>query len=133
MNIETLKNINQEKLDKVLQIAAILGDSPIAGYRSIMLEQFINEYTDYVKVNRAPKTLEGVKLIGKHLLKYFSPSREVNTILLRDCECFLDSLRKDAPKGVYNYLRALRAMWNKGIKWNYLSQNPFAQVELPKR
>jgi integrase len=133
MNIEALKNITEDKLEKVLQIAAILGDSQICGIAGVSIERCIKEYISYAELNRAPKTLEGVKLICKHLLGYFPSNRDIRTIQLRDCECFLDSLKKDAPKGVYNYLRALRAMWNKLMKWNYVFNNPFNSVELPKR
>lgn len=133
MKIETLLNISEDKLDKLMQIAAILGDGQICGMSGVSLDRSIKEYLSYVEHNRALKTLEGVNLVCKYLLEYFPANRDVRTIQLRDCECFLDSLKPNAPKGVYNYLRALRAMWNKLRKWNYVTSNPFEQVELPKR
>lgn len=133
MNLETLKNIDQEKLEKVLKFAAFLGEGQSFGSSGVNVDRCIKEYISYVELNRAPKTLEGVKLICKHLLGYFPPNRDIRTIQLRDCECFLDSLKPNAPKGIYNYLRGLRAMWNKLMRWNYVSSNPFNAVELPKR
>lgn len=133
MDIEILKNIDNDKLEKLLQIAAILGDGQICTANVVTVAQCVKEYKSYVSHNRAKKTLEGVDLIGRYLLEYFAPNRDIKTIQLKDCECFLDSLKKNAPKGVYNYLRALKAMWNKLMKWNYVSSNPFNAVELPKR
>ncbi len=133
MDLEAYKNFDSDTLEKALQIAAILGGSQIGGISDVTLDRCAKEYISYVELNRAPKTLEGVKLICKHLHGYFPPNRDIRTIQLRDCECFLDSLKAKAPKGVYNYLRALRAMWNKLLKWNYVSSNPFNAVELPKR
>lgn len=133
MDLEVLKNIDNDKLEKLLQIAAILGDGQICSVNAVSIAQCVKEYNNYVSHNRAKKTLEGVDLIGRYLLEYFAPNRDIKTIQLKDCECFLDSLKKNAPKGVYNYLRALKAMWNKLMKWNYVSTNPFNAVELPKR
>lgn len=133
MDLEKLKNIDSESFQKALQIVAILGDGQICSVNAVSIAQCVKEYKSYVSHNRAKKTLEGVDLIGRYLLEYFAPNRDIKTIQLKDCECFLDSLKKNAPKGVYNYLRALKAMWNKLMKWNYVSTNPFNAVELPKR
>jgi integrase/recombinase XerC len=133
MDLEELKNIDSDSFQKALQIVAILGDGQVCVVNVVTVAQCVKEYKSYVSHNRAKKTLEGVDLIGRYLLEYFAPNRDIKTIQLKDCECFLDALKKNAPKGVYNYLRALKAMWNKLLKWNYVSTNPFIQVELPKR
>ncbi|MBL1123906.1 MAG: site-specific integrase [Ignavibacteriae bacterium] len=99
----------------------------------VTLQSFTEEYQAYIKNNRANKTLLGVDLVIKKLLSYFSPIRTLDSIELKDVERFLDSLKKNAPKGIYNYHRTLRAMWNKGKQWNYVTSNPFEKVELKKR
>lgn len=101
--------------------------------KTVTLEDFTSEYISFVERNRALKTCEGVKLVSKHLLEYYPPIKEINTIELRDAEKFIDSLKKKAPLGVYNYLRTLKAMFNKAIEWNYLRNNVFVKVKLPKR
>ena len=110
-------------------IIAKLGSS----IKTKTLEEFCNEYKAYVKKNRAEKTYEGVALVSKKLLSYFSPVRTIDTITLKDAEDFLDSLKKTAPKAVYNYHRVLRAMFNKAVQWNYLSSNVWEKIKLPKR
>lgn len=100
---------------------------------AISIEEFANEYISFVEKNRAAKTLEGVKLVIKHMLNYFPAIKRLDAIELRDAEKFIDAIRKNAPLGVYNYLRTLKAMFNKAIEWNYLRANPFLKVKLPKK
>lgn len=101
--------------------------------KHISIDEFTKEYISFVEKNRALKTCEGVQLVTKHLLAFFPPIKDINTIELRDAEKFIDALRKKAPLGAYNYLRSIKAMFNKGIEWNYLRNNPFGKVKLPKR
>lgn len=102
-------------------------------YSSVTLIEFTEQIISFTEKNRAEKTCEGVKLVCKKLLNFFSPIRKLDTILLKDAEDFLDSLKKNAPKGIYNYHRTLRAMWNKAKQWNYVHNNPFENVKLKKR
>jgi integrase len=103
------------------------------GTSSVTLQSFVDEYLIFVERNRSAKTLEGVKLICKYLLKYFSPIKKIETIKLKEVEEFIESLKKTAPLGVYNYHRALRAMWNQGIAWDYSKENPFSKIKLKSR
>jgi len=100
---------------------------------AIPLQEFVDEYIAFVKRNRADKTYNGVKLVCKKLLSYFSPIKRIDTITIKDAEGFLESLKATAPKGVYNYHRTLRAMFNKAVEWNYLRENVFEKIKLPKR
>lgn len=101
--------------------------------KAISIKDFSDEYLAFSEQNKAEKTFVGDKLVGKHLLGFFSPIRELNTIDEKDAEKFLLHLKKNAPLGVYNYLRTLRAMFNKAIEWNYLRNNVFVKIKLPKR
>jgi len=98
----------------------------------ITLQVFINEHEAFVAKNRATKTYKNVVLVGKHLLGYFSPLKSIQTITIKDAEQFLDYLKRQAPLGVYIYLRILKAMFNKGVQWNYLRENVWEKVSLPK-
>lgn len=102
-------------------------------YLSVTLNEFTEQIISYTENNRASKTVEGVKLVCKKLLKFFPPTRRLDTIQLKDAENFIEEIKKNAPKGIYNYHRTLRSMWNKAKQWNYVNSNPFEQVKLKKR
>lgn len=110
----------------------MLKQMPGSNY-SVSLIEYTEQIISYSENNRAKKTCEGVKLLCKKLLNFFPPNRRLDTIQLKDVENFLDSLKKSAPKGIYNYHRTLRAMWNKAKQWNYVHSNPFDQVKLKRR
>jgi len=99
---------------------------------TISLQAFLDEYISFVERNRAPKTSEGVRLVCKKLLTYFSPARKIDTIQLKEAEQFLDSEKKLASLGVYVYLRTVKSMFSKARKWNYIRDNPFAEIKLPR-
>src|SRR5690606_4310030 len=99
----------------------------------ITLKILCEYYIEFVRRNRSHKTLIGVMLICDKLLSYFSPLMKLSELTLRDVELFIDWIRKTAPKGVYSYLRTIIRMFNKAIEWNYLTENVFAKIKLPKR
>ncbi len=115
------------------QFITALADKFGANNSNISLEKFCREYSEFVKRNRAAKTFEGVQLVNSKLLGYFSPRRELKTIRLKDAENFIEFQKKSAPKAVYNYHRTLRAMFNKALEWNYIHENVFTKIRLPKR
>ena len=120
------------KLDYEKLAEEMLKHMPVH-YATVTLIEFTKQIISFTENNRAKKTCEGVKLVCKKLLHYFPPNRRLESIQLRDAENFIDSMKKGAPKGVYNYHRTLRAMWNKAKQWNYVQNNPFDQVKLKKR
>ncbi|QQS34773.1 MAG: site-specific integrase [Ignavibacteriales bacterium] len=99
----------------------------------VTIKTFLDEYESFVRMNRSAKTLRGVMLVSKKLLKYYSADRVMNTIMLKDLETFLDIQKRKAPRGVYVYLRVLKAMFNKAKEWNYVQENPVGKIRLAKR
>ena len=96
------------------------------------LKEFIPEILTYYREQRSTSTARGVETALTHLLDYLG-NVFLDEIELRKIEMFFISLMKKAPKGSYNYLRYLRACFNKGIEWNYINSNPFDKIRLPKR
>ena len=132
MNIEALQNISEDKLDKLMQIAAILGDGQIANHRQVVLKECIDEYESYAKINLSLKSVQSIKTANKPLLKFFSPIRPLNTITQHDIEKFIIQVKKNAPKGYKVYVRTIRAMFNKFKEWNYISNNPLTKIKFAK-
>lgn len=100
---------------------------------TVILQALIKENEEYVKYNSSEKYLGSVVLSNKHLLKFFSPARAINTITVKDAELFIRSLKKSAPSGYMVYLRNIRAAFNRAISWGYLKENVFAKVKTEKK
>lgn len=99
---------------------------------SITLEKFCDEVLGYVKRNRSNKTYEGAKLVCDKFLKFFSPLKTLDTLTQKDLEDWLDYEKRTAKKGYRNYYRVARALFNKAISWNYISENPLNKIKLEK-
>lgn len=99
---------------------------------NITLEKFCDEVLGYVKRNRANKTYEGAKLVCDKFLKFFSPLKTLDTLTQKDLEDWLDYEKRTAKKGYRNYYRVARALFNKAISWNYISENPLNKIKLEK-
>ena len=115
------------------QIAEMLAAQLLGPIISISLQEATDEYLSYLKINKSLKTFLGAKTFIKHLFNYFAPIKKLETVRQKEIQSFLFSLRKNAPKGVYNYRRIGHAFFNWLIKQNYIRQNPFGGIELPKK
>jgi hypothetical protein len=113
--MKELTKADLESFKKVMGLLPELSDGS-----SITLKEFVEEDEKYVESNFSEKYLTSVKLTYKHLLRYFSPARKLNTITVKDAELFIRSLKKRAPSGYLVYARNLRAAFNRAINWGYL-------------
>ena len=132
MNLEALQNIDSDKLDKLLKIAAILGDGQISNQRQITIKEAIDEYESYAENNLSLKSLLSIKSTNKSFLKFFSAIRPLNTITQHDFEKYISHKKINSPKGFKVDVRTLRAMFNKFIEWNYIMNNPLTKIKFAK-
>lgn len=100
---------------------------------SVSLQTFVKEDSEYVKYNYGDKYYSSVALTYKHLLKFFSPAREISTITIKDADMFIRSLKKSVPAGYAVYLRNLKASFNRAIRFGYLNENVFAKIKAERR
>lgn len=98
----------------------------------IPLPVFRDEYLQHIREFYSFKYYTSVTLSFRHLINYFGKETLLSEINRRIAEKFILETRKQAPKGVKNYLRNLSAALNKALDWGYLSENPFAKIKLPK-
>lgn len=131
MDLETLKNLSLDDLEKLEKIKAILGDGQVLR-NDITINNFSGEYKDLVKSNFSEKYYESVELTFKHFESYFAGKMKLSMITQREAEKFLESLKKRAPKGYRVYFRNLKAAFNKALDWGHISENPFSKIKLPK-
>lgn len=94
------------------------------------LREFVKEYLDYSKVNKAPQTYQEDVYIFKKFLK-FIPDKRLSDIEPKDIEDYKVLLTEKnlSSVTVNNYLRSIKAALNMAVKWEYLEKNPGQAVK----
>ncbi|HRP37401.1 MAG TPA: hypothetical protein PLS50_06360, partial [Candidatus Dojkabacteria bacterium] len=64
---------------------------------------------------------------------YFGCQRAIQSLGLKDIESFISHLQQKVNKGYRVYVRTLKAAFSKAVDWNYVKENYFLKVKLPKK
>ncbi|MFA5805903.1 MAG: tyrosine-type recombinase/integrase [Melioribacteraceae bacterium] len=97
----------------------------------ITLSKFQDEYLDYVRITKSKHYVRSVKTSFKILLQ-FSGDVYLNRLDLRTLDKFITSTFQRTQRGASLYYRTLKAAFSKAVLWNYLSENPFKKIKIPK-
>ena len=100
---------------------------------TITLRVFCEEYKDFIKSNRTFSYYESVCSAIKHMENYFGLQRTISSLTFRDVEAFITHLQLHVRKGYRVYYRTLKAAFNKAVDWDYITENHFIKVKLPKK
>ena len=97
------------------------------------IKEFYSEYAKFAESYYSKKYITSIKTSFQHLLGYLGESKLLEDIKLRDLENFIGELRtNNAPKGFLVYYRTLKAALNKAVDWEYILDNPFQKIQVPK-
>ena len=99
----------------------------------VTLRVFSDEYKILIKNNRSASYLHSITIALNNLLDFFGPQKAINNITQKDVETFLVYLQQKIRKGHVVYYRNLKAAFNKAKDWEYVKENFFVKVKLPKR
>ncbi|MBW7841184.1 MAG: tyrosine-type recombinase/integrase [Ignavibacteriales bacterium] len=126
-------------LEALPELNALIGEQK----EVITLRVFVDEYSNLIKQNRSAAYHKSVVNSLKHLTDYFGCQRAIQTIGLKDIEGFISHLQRKVKKPVSHsvsrgegyrvYVRTLKAAFNKAVDWNYVKENYFMKVKLPKK
>ena len=133
-NIESdfLSKFSIEDLQKIAFIFQSGKAEPILP--SITLEDYKREYISHMNEKGYSKAyIISSEFTLKKFIKYFGTAKTLKEIDLRSAEKFIYSLQKDAPSGSANYLRNMKVIFNQAVKWEYLNENVFKRIKLPKK
>lgn len=97
----------------------------------ITLVEFHKRYLIYGKINFSIKYLLSIDLSFRRFINYFN-NIELSKIKKAEIEKFLLEIYRSSPYSARQYLRILKAAFNKARSWDYLKENPFVGVKLPK-
>ncbi|MDP3580988.1 MAG: phage integrase SAM-like domain-containing protein, partial [Ignavibacteria bacterium] len=128
---EILKNITMEDLEKFKALFSIMpGNAP---KEIVTLRVFVDEYCDLIKRNRSHAYYVSVVYAFKHLVEFYGSQKPIQLIGLREVEDFTSFLQQKVKNGFVVYFRNLKAAFNKAKEWEYVKENYFVKVKLPKR
>jgi len=131
MDLEILRNISTEEIEKYQMLKAVFGNG-VAIKKQTTLKEFYDEYIAHAEFNLAPRSVISIQQSFKTLLQYFSPIRPIDSIKLIDLEKFIRTIQVNAPNGYRVYYRTLKAAFNRAKLWGYISVNEFEKIKLPR-
>lgn len=100
----------------------------------VPLIKFKDEYIKFMKDKGfSPSYVRNSDWLLIKMSEFFGPSTTLADIDLKRAEDFILYLEKTAKFGVQNYLRTVKAIWNKAQKWKYIKENPFTEIKLLRR
>lgn len=147
---QRMQNIKEEKpglntgqfaydKEKLLQMIAFALPDLLQNFSSVGIKEvvtlrvFIDEYKEFIKQNRSDAYFRSVDSSFKKLVEFFGVQKSIATIQLREVEQFLNYVKTKVTKGYRVYFKTLKAAFNKAVEWNYVKENPFCRVKLPKK
>lgn len=93
------------------------------------LMSFCIKYLDYA-TRYAPKVYKEKKAVTERILPQWGPDKLVSEITPEDAQRYLDTQATERSANAANKDRKnLLAMWNKGVKFFGIKENPFATTE----
>lgn len=134
----SLKNMSLEETTRLIEkTEALLGQLNNLKNQKLnqkySLDVFSKEYLGFLENNSSVGYVKSVKASFNHALRYFGVNKIIIDITRSDAEKFIVSLKSHAPRGYRAYFRNMKAAFNIALHWNYIKENPFAKVKLPKK
>jgi len=108
------KNINEQRLDRI-----------------VTLTEFETEYTNYVKKKLTVSSQKSVKLSFNILTKSIG-NPQLRKIDVRIIDKFITDTYTRSKSSSALYYRTLKGAFNKALQWNYITVNPFNNIQPPK-
>ena len=109
----------------------------------ISLRVFREEYLNLLKSNRSISYYNSVRLSLDYLVDYFGIHCSIGSIQQKEIENVFIKLQEkvkavspcanQSGNGYEVYYRNIKAAFNKAKEWNYIHENYFTKVKLPKR
>jgi len=97
------------------------------------LAAFRKDYMKYAESFASEKYIKSIDLSLRYLTECLGDQKNISDISVSDILDVLKFLREKAPKGYFVYCRNLTAVFNWGVKLDYLKVNNFDKVKLPKK
>jgi len=100
-------------------------------YAAVTVNDFRDEYLKFVASSYSSNYLKSIILSNRQLIGAVG-NIELTQINTKNLQAFFTQVYNRSPKAAELYLRTLKASFSRAVDWNYLEQNPFKKVKLPR-
>jgi len=119
------------------QLLAFADGRPRDEASEVMLKQLCNDWLQIKKANGSPGTVAEYRTTAERLIRYFGADRAIRKITLSSADTFIAELKPVDGGELANWtrlkiLRNCKAVFNKAVKWKWISENPFNGADRPK-
>ena len=97
----------------------------------ITLLQFKEEYTTHIEPTISAAYLRSIKLSFSQFEEFLGDVQLIE-IDLRTVDRFITSTFSRTKRGAHLYYRTLKAAFTKAVAWDYIKENPFKKIKLPR-
>lgn len=95
------------------------------------LSEYASEYSEFIRNTFSKKYLSSVQLSFRKMIEHLGDIN-LQVISTKDTQKFLTETRQRTKKGAELYHRTLKAAFNRALEWEYIDNNPFLKIRLPK-
>ncbi len=127
-------NIRAQILAEILTPQQMLElEKRLRGFVDVRLEEFLSEFISAKTKTASPSYLKrSIHPTVKMLIKEFSNEKPLPSISSKDAEDFILEIFNKSPHSARLIHRVCRAIWNWGIRREYITKNVFTHIRLPK-
>ena len=99
---------------------------------SLSLSEFRDEYIGYSKLSKSKYYIErSIEPAFKFFIQSIG-DKHLRTITLKEIDNFILNKFKHSQSAAALYYRTLKAAFTKAVSWNYIDENTFKKIKLPK-
>jgi site-specific recombinase XerD len=131
-SLKTKDKLLAQRLFKQIEREALLGRLIQVERKSyISIKDFSNEYVTHREKNRATNTTRLDRESFDKLADFLGSATLINTITRKQCDEFINHLRKHAlkPTTINIAIRHLKAAFKKAVEWEYIDKTPWEYVK----
>lgn len=100
--------------------------------KPITLGTFRKQYSEFSKATKSSGYNNSVRSAFRFLQTVYNDETRIQDIDPEKVESALIELSKPSPHAAYTYLRVFATSFNRAVQLNYLYDNPFKRIKVPK-
>lgn len=135
--IPKIEKMNLSKDEEILlkRLLSFLSNNFIEAadrVEDISLKEFSEMYLTSISSACSAAYLKSHTISFNHLIGYFGQDKKLTEITSHEAENFVYDLQSKVKKGYRVYFRNIRSSFTKAVDWNYITENHFKKIKLPK-